>query len=76
MVLEYNLGSTDTRLVVVGAADTALHYIGNWGEVWEDGVGDVLQKSTTPSDSVSLQFRGKPQHNHSSDRVSQFMPLL
>ncbi|KAM5541200.1 hypothetical protein V8D89_005129 [Ganoderma adspersum] len=56
--MPYNLDSTNTRLVVVGAADTALHYIGNWREVWENGFGDVLQKSTTPSDSVSLQFHG------------------
>nr|VWO98186.1 MFS domain-containing protein [Ganoderma boninense] len=57
--MPYNLDSTNTRLVVIGAGDTALHYIGMWGEDWANGPGDALWKSTTPSDSVSLQFHGK-----------------
>ncbi|PIL34863.1 hypothetical protein GSI_02650 [Ganoderma sinense ZZ0214-1] len=56
--MPYNLDTTNTRLVVIGAGDTALHYIGNWGEDWENGPGDVLWMSTTPYDSVSFQFHG------------------
>ncbi|KAI1789940.1 hypothetical protein LXA43DRAFT_536145 [Ganoderma leucocontextum] len=56
--MPYNLDSKNSRLVVVGAADPALHYIGNWGEDWENGPGDELWKSTTSSDSVSFQFHG------------------
>ena len=56
IVMPYNLDQENSRLVVIGAQDSSLHYVGEWQQ--QVVGGDMVSSTTAILDSVSLQFRG------------------
>ncbi|TBU55781.1 hypothetical protein BD310DRAFT_671291 [Dichomitus squalens] len=58
IVMPYNLNQGNSRLVVIGAQDAALRYVGQWQQPEPTENGDQVSSSTTLQDSVSLQYHG------------------